>query len=266
MLHLTGYSLTLDDLKNFRQLGSKTPGHPENHLTEGIEVSTGPLGQGISNAVGLAIAERHMASIFNKPDFPIIDNHTIVICGDGCLQEGVSAEASSMAGHLGLSKLIVIYDDNQITIDGETELSFSEDVCKRYEAYGWNTITVESGNSVSDLSKLLHAIEQAKGEQDKPTLIKLRTTIGFGSTKQGTEKVHGSPLGAEDLKHVKKLFGFNPDESFVIPADVAAVFKQAGVSFCGYLVALRLSIPPPPSLSIHIALLFFSLCGLYWFL
>lgn len=227
MLHLTGYPLTIDDLKSFRQVGSKTPGHPENHLTEGIEVSTGPLGQGISNAVGLAVAERHLAAKFNKPGFPIVDNFTYVICGDGCLQEGVSSEAGSLAGHLGLGRLIVLYDDNHISIDGETELSFTEDVCKRYEAYGWQTIVVENGDNARDQTALLAAIETAKAETHKPTLIKVHTTIGFGSLKQGTEKVHGSPLGPDDIKHLKTSFGFNPEEFFAVPSEVLTVFHRA---------------------------------------
>lgn len=222
MLHLTGYNLSLDDMKAFRQVGSKTPGHPENHLTEGIEVSTGPLGQGISNAVGLAIAERHLAATFNRPGHNIVDHYTYVICGDGCLQEGVSSEACSLAGHLGLGKLIVLYDDNQITIDGETDLSFTEDVLARYASYGWHTQTVEKGDE--DMASILAAIEAAKAMTDKPSIIKVRTTIGFGSKKQHTESVHGSPLGAEDIRHVKQLFGFNPDESFVIPQEVAQHF------------------------------------------
>lgn len=170
MLHLTGYDLSMDDLKNFRQLYAKTPGHPENFLTSGVEVSTGPLGQGISNAVGLAIAEKHLAGVYNKEGYQLIDHHTFVICGDGCLQEGISSEASSLAGHLGLNKLIVCYDDNGITIDGHTDLSFTEDVGKRYEAYHWYVQTVEDGN---DLAAIAKAIENAKAEQHRPSLIKV---------------------------------------------------------------------------------------------
>lgn len=222
MLHLSGYGLSLDDLKNFRQLNSKTPGHPENHLTDGIEVSTGPLGQGISNAVGLAICEAHLAATYNKPDFTIFDNYTYVICGDGCLQEGVSAETASLAGHLGLGKLIVLYDDNQIQIDGSTDLAFTEDVLKRYEAYGWHTSYVPNGDD--DVEGILKAIEEAKAVTDKPSIIKVKTVIGYGSGKQGTEKVHGSPLGADDLKKVKKLYGFDPEQCFHVPEDVSAHF------------------------------------------
>eukprot|EP01121_Diplochlamys_sp_Union-15-3_P007329 TRINITY_DN1852_c0_g1_i3.p1 TRINITY_DN1852_c0_g1~~TRINITY_DN1852_c0_g1_i3.p1 ORF type:complete len:291 (+),score=58.23 TRINITY_DN1852_c0_g1_i3:64-936(+) len=193
MLHLTGYpDWTMDDLKAFRQLGSKTPGHPES-LFPGIEVTTGPLGQGLTNAVGLAIAEAHLAATYNKEKFTVIDNYTYVFCGDGCLQEGITSEASSLAGHLGLGKLIVFYDDNKITIDGSTDLSFTEDVIKRYEAYGWHTISVKDGNN--DLKAIEHAIDEARRETTKPSLIKVTTTIGYGSAKQGTEHVHGNPLG-----------------------------------------------------------------------
>eukprot|EP00004_Rigifila_ramosa_P026195 TRINITY_DN804_c0_g1_i1.p1 TRINITY_DN804_c0_g1~~TRINITY_DN804_c0_g1_i1.p1 ORF type:complete len:680 (+),score=137.38 TRINITY_DN804_c0_g1_i1:1-2040(+) len=225
MLHLTGYAVSMDELKRFRQLGSITPGHPENFLTPGVEVSTGPLGQGLSNAVGLALAEKHLAARFNKPGFPLIDNYTYVICGDGCLQEGVTSEASSLAGHLRLGKLIVLYDDNNITIDGETEISFTEDVIMRYQAYGWHTQVLTDGNS--DVDSILRAIEAAKAVADKPSLIKVKTVIGFGSKKQGTEKTHGAPLGAEDVAHVKKSFGFNPAESFVVPEPVSQLYRSA---------------------------------------
>lgn len=218
MLHLSGYEdMTVDQLKSFRQLGSITPGHPENFLTPGVEVTTGPLGSGISNAVGLAIAEAQMAANFNRPGHDVVDNFTYVICGDGCLQEGISSEASSLAGHLGLGKLIVCYDDNNITIDGDTSLSFSEDVNKRYEAYGWHTQTVED---VNDLHSLRAAITAAKAESEKPSMIKIRTVIGHGSTKQGTAATHGAPLGTADIEHVKKTFGFDPSQSFSIPEEV----------------------------------------------
>lgn len=218
MLHLTGYDLSLDDLKQFRQLGSLTPGHPENAITPGVEVSTGPLGQGISNAVGIAIAEKHLAAVFNRDGFNVIDHFTYVICGDGCLQEGISSEASSLAGHLGLGKLIVCYDDNKITIDGNTSLSFTEDVGKRYEAYGWHVQTVED---VNDLPSLSHAIENAQRETGRPSLIKIRTVIGYGSVgKAGTHGVHGAPLGAKDLAATKEKFGFDPAKSFDVPAVV----------------------------------------------
>lgn len=227
MLHLTGYERpTMEDLKSFRQLGSVCAGHPENFLLDAVEVSTGPLGQGISNAVGLAIAERHLAARFNRDDFQVVDHHTYVICGDGCLQEGVSAEASSLAGHLKLGKLIVLYDDNNITIDGETGLSFTEDVGKRYEAYGWHVTAVEDGNS-SDTSSLKAAIAAAKAVTNRPSLIKVRTVIGIGSLKQNTHSVHGSPLGAEDLAQFKERNGFNPAESFVVPDEVRACYAAA---------------------------------------
>jgi len=225
MLHLAGYEeWTMDELKRFRQLDSKTPGHPENHIVHGgIEVTTGPLGQGLANAVGLAIAEANYAAVYNKPDFELFNNYTYVFTGDGCLQEGVSSEACSLAGHLGLKRLIVLYDDNHITIDGETDLSFTEDVIKRYESYGWNTIVVKDGDH--DLKGIEAAIAQAQ-KSDKPTLIKVRTTIGFGSSKQGTEKVHGSPLGGDELKSVKTKFGFNPEEFFLIPNEVKERYAQ----------------------------------------
>jgi len=223
LLHLTGYSLRVEDLKTFRKLGSLCPGHPENYLTPGVEVTTGPLGQGLANAVGLAIAQEHLAAIFNKPDFPIFDNYTYVICGDGCLQEGVSGEACSMAGHMGLGRLIVLYDDNNITIDGDTDLSFTENVIQRYESYGWHTISVDQG---TDLLELEGAIAAAKAETDRPTLIKVKTLIGHGSAHAGTAKVHGGPLGDADIKQMKKRFGFNPEESFSVPPDVADAFSE----------------------------------------
>ena len=220
MLHLTGYEdMTMDDLKQFRQLGSRTPGHPESFMGKGVEVCTGPLGQGISNAVGLAMAEAHLAARFNKDGFPVVDNYTFVICGDGCLQEGVSSETSSLAGHLGLGKLIVLYDDNNITIDGSTDLSFTEDVGKRYEAYGWHVQTVADGNTGHE--DILAAVEAAKAVTDKPSIIKVKTVIGLGAVKENTHKIHGSPLGDADLKTFKTHYGFDPDEFFAVPAEVA---------------------------------------------
>jgi transketolase len=215
LLHLTGYPTTMEDLKQFRQLNSKTPGHPESHITTGIEATTGPLGQGFANAVGLAIAEAHMAATFNKPGFEIFNNYTFMIAGDGCLQEGVASEAASLAGHLKLGKLVAFYDDNHISIDGDTQVSFTEDVAKRFEAYGWHVIIVKDGNH--DLEAIARAIEEAKKVTDKPSLIKVFTTIGFGSLNQGTEKVHGSPLKADDIVQLKKAFGFNPEEHFAVP-------------------------------------------------
>ena len=222
MLHLTGYDLSLEDLKQFRQMHSRTPGHPENHVTPGVEVATGPLGQGISNAVGLALGQAHMAATFNRDGFTIVDHCVFVICGDGCLQEGISSEASSLAGHLKLGGLVVLYDDNNIQIDGSTDLAFTEDVVKRYEAYGWQTLLVEDGDN--DQAGLQAAIESAKAEKTKPTLIKVTTTIGFGSDKAGTAGVHGAPLGHADLARVKKAYGFDGETFFDVPADVRAAY------------------------------------------
>eukprot|EP00753_Platysulcus_tardus_P015041 PLAT4736.1.p2 GENE.PLAT4736.1~~PLAT4736.1.p2 ORF type:complete len:707 (+),score=374.04 PLAT4736.1:166-2286(+) len=223
MLHMAGYDVTMDDLKSFRQLESKTPGHPESFATPGIEVCTGPLGQGICNAVGMAIGQAHMAATFNKPEFPLVDHFVYAICGDGCLQEGVSGEASSLAGHLKLSKLIVLYDDNKITIDGDTSLSFTEDVRQRYLAYGWDVLTVEDGDN--DSSGILQAIRIAQ-KSPLPTLIRVRTTIGIGSGKAGTHGVHGAPLGGDDLAAVKTHYGFDPEVSFNVEDDVAAWFAD----------------------------------------
>uniref|UniRef100_M4BD13 transketolase n=1 Tax=Hyaloperonospora arabidopsidis (strain Emoy2) TaxID=559515 RepID=M4BD13_HYAAE len=224
MLHLTGYDLSIDDLKQFRQIGSKAPGHPENFCTPGVEVSTGPLGQGISNAVGLAIAEKHLAAEFNKDGLDIVDHFTYVICGDGCLQEGVSSETSSLAGHLGLGKLIVLYDDNRITIDGSTSLSFTEDVQQRYEAYGWHVQSVEEGNF--DHAAIEKAVEAAKAVTDKPSLIKIHTTIGFGSNIENTHSVHGAPLKPEDLAATKEKFGLKGTESFFVPEQVKKFYDK----------------------------------------
>lgn len=219
LLHLTGYDLPLEELKNFRQWGSLTPGHPEYGLTPGVEVTTGPLGQGISNAVGMAIAEKYLQARYNKDNYKVLDYKIYVISGDGCMQEGVSGEASSLAGHLGLNNLIVIYDDNRITIDGETELSFSEDVAKRYEAYGWKVITVD-GNG-HDMIAFEKALEAAKAEKDRPTMIKLRTHIGYGSPNfQDTHTAHGAPLGDEEIALIKKNNGWDPDQKFVVPDEV----------------------------------------------
>jgi transketolase len=226
LLHLCGYDLPLEELKQFRQWGSLTPGHPEYGHTPGVEVTTGPLGQGISNGVGMAIAQKYLAARYNKENFPIFDYKIYVIAGDGCLQEGVSGEASSLAGHLGLDNLIVIYDDNGITIDGETELSFTEDVAKRYEAYGWNVHTVGGdGHNIAELDRVL---EIAKKPNGKPTLIKFRSHIGFGSPNfQDTHTAHGAPLGVEECKLIKKNAGWDPDKTFVVPEEVAAHMGQA---------------------------------------
>jgi len=203
---------------------SITPGHPEAHDTPGIEVTTGPLGQGICNAVGLAMAQAHTAATFNKPGFNVVDNHTYCFLGDGCLMEGVSSEASSLAGHLQLGNLICIWDDNHISIDGNTNCAFTEDVAKRYEAYGWHVVTVEDGND--DLGGIEAAINEAKKVTDKPSLIKLKTIIGFGSLQQGTHGVHGSPLKADDIKQLKNKWGFNPEESFAVPKEVYDMYHK----------------------------------------
>ncbi|HEY9710704.1 MAG TPA: transketolase, partial [Oculatellaceae cyanobacterium] len=226
LLYLAGYEdLTLEDLKQFRQWESKTPGHPENFVNPGVEITTGPLGQGIANGVGIAMAEAHLAAKFNKPDFPIIDHYTYVILGDGCNMEGVSSEACSLAGHLGLGKLIALYDDNHISIDGSTDLSFTEDVGKRYEAYGWHVLVVEDGNT--DLDAIHKAIETAKSVTDKPTLIKVRTTIGYGSpNKADSHDVHGSALGASEVEATRKNLGWEY-EPFVVPEDALAHWRKA---------------------------------------
>lgn len=219
LLHLNGYPVTLDDLKQFRQLGSITPGHPENHITPGIDTTTGPLGQGIANAVGFAMAETHLAARYNRPGYNIVDHYTYAICGDGCLMEGISSEAASLAGHWGLSKLIVLYDNNHITIDGTTDVSFTEDVCGRFEAQNWNVIRVEDG---TDLNAIDAAITLAKSQHEKPTLISVRNHIGYGSPHmQDTSKVHGSPLGAEEIKLTKAAYGWPEDAQFYVPECVA---------------------------------------------
>jgi transketolase len=226
LLHLTGYNISLDELKSFRQWGSKAAGHPEYDPDCGIEVTTGPLGQGISNAVGMAIAQKYLANYFNREGFPIIDHKVYVIASDGDLQEGVSSEASSLAGHLGLDNLIVIYDDNHISIDGSTDLSFSEDRAMRYKAYGWNVRTVEGdGNDMAAFEK---ALKNAKREKQRPTLIKLRTHIAYGSpNKQDTAEAHGAPLGADEVKLIKQRFGWDPEKSFCIPPEVQAHMQEA---------------------------------------
>ncbi len=226
LLHLTGYdSVTIDDIKQFRQWGSKTPGHPETFETAGVEVTTGPLGQGIANAVGLAMAEAHLAAKFNKADCQVVDHHTYVIMGDGCHQEGVSSEAASLAGHLGLGKLIALYDDNHITIDGNTNVSFTEDVLKRYEAYGWHTIHVADGNT--DLAGIAKAIEEAKAVTDRPSMIKVTTTIGFGSpNKANTAGVHGAALGADEAALTRKNLGWEYGE-FEVPQESYNQWRQA---------------------------------------
>jgi transketolase len=219
LLHLTGFdSVTIDDIKNFRQWESQTPGHPENFVTPGVEVTTGPLGQGICNGVGLAIAEAHLAAKYNKPDCKVVDHYTYVIMGDGCNMEGISGEACSLAGHLGLGKLIALYDDNHISIDGSTDVAFTEDVSKRFEAYGWHVLHVENGNE--DLAAIGKAIEAAKAVTDRPTMIKVTTIIGYGSpNRANTAGVHGAALGADEIKLTRANLGWE-HEPFVVPADV----------------------------------------------
>lgn len=224
ILHLCGYKISMDDLKNFRQWKSITPGHPEFGLTEGVETTTGPLGQGFSNAVGMAIAQEYLASLFNKPDIKILDHFIYGICSDGDLMEGISHEAASLAGHLKLSKLIFFYDDNGITIDGKTSLAFSEDIKKRFEAYHWQVLTV---NDVNDLSQIDKAVEEAQKEKNKPTLIITKTNIGFGSpNKQDSSSAHGSPLGEAEVKLTKKNLGWWEDKFFYIPDEVSDHFNQ----------------------------------------
>ncbi|MGQ9608504.1 MAG: transketolase [bacterium] len=225
LLYLTGYGLTIDDLKQFRQWGSRTPGHPEYGLTPGVETTTGPLGQGISNAVGMALAERWLAEYFNRPGYNIVDHYTYVIASDGDMMEGVSGEASSIAGHLGLSKLICLYDDNHITIEGCTDLAFSEDICKRYEAYGWHTQRIDDD---ADLEDIANAIKNAQDEKGRPSLIAIRTHIGCGSpNKQDTSQAHGEPLGEEEVKLTKKNLSWEIEEPFVVPEEVLNHFRKA---------------------------------------
>jgi len=226
LLYLCGYDVSLEELKNFRQWASKTPGHPEYHTDCGIEVTTGPLGQGISNAVGMAIAEKFLAGYFNRNGFPVIDYKIYTIAGDGDLEEGVSSEASSLAGHLGLDNLIVIYDDNHITIDGDTKLTFTEDTAKRYEAYGWN-VQVVAGDG-NDMAAFEKALEAAKKQKARPSIIKLRTHIAYGSPNlQDTEKAHGSPLGDDEIKLIKENFGWDPEKTFYVPEEVLAHMRKA---------------------------------------
>ena len=221
-LHLCGYDLPLDQLKQFRQWGSKTPGHPEYKHTVGVETTTGPLGQGFANAVGMAIAEAHLASIFNKDDISILDHYIYGICSDGDLMEGLSHEAASIAGHLKLGKIIFFYDDNGITIDGPTSLAFSEDIGKRFEAYGWHVQHVDDVNNLEALQK---ALLNAQNADDMPSIIVTKTHIGYGSPhKQDTSGAHGSPLGEEEVKLTKKNLNWPEEPAFLIPDEVSEVF------------------------------------------
>ncbi len=221
LLHLTGYQMPMEELKRFRQLGSKTPGHPEFWDVPGIETTTGPLGQGLSNAVGMALAERMLATRFNRPDYEIVDHYTYAIAGDGCLMEGVTSEASSLAGDLGLGKLIVFYDDNEISIEGSTDLAFKEDVLQRYEAYGWQVLSIDG----HDQEEILKALEDAKADTSRPTLIAAKTKIGKGSPLEGSAKSHGAPLGKENIVALKKALGL-PEDEFYVPDKVYKHFEQ----------------------------------------
>ncbi len=222
LLHLSGYGLSMDEIKRFRQLHSKTPGHPENTLTDGVEITTGPLGQGFANGVGMGIAAAHFAAKFNKRGFPVVDNYIYCICSDGDLMEGVSSEAASLAGHLGLGNLIYLYDDNRITIDGSTDLAFTEDRTKRFEAAGWHVSEVADGN---DLNAIETAIREAQKVKDKPSLIRVRTIIGYGMPKQGTSKAHSDAPGVDAVKETKRNLGWPENKSFYVPKEVYAKFR-----------------------------------------
>ncbi|MER3375025.1 MAG: transketolase [Allomuricauda sp.] len=225
-LYLTGYDIGMDDIKDFRQLHSKTAGHPEKHLLQGVEVTTGPLGQGFANGVGFAIAQKYMAARFNKPQFNLFDYKIYAICSDGDLMEGISAEAASLAGHLKLGNIIYLYDDNHISIEGDTDITFTDDTAKRFDSYGWHVQELDDGNDVEALSK---AINQAKEETERPSLIKVRTHIAYGSpNKQDTGEAHGSPLGEEEVKLVKQNFGFDPDSKFDVDDEVLNLYRDAG--------------------------------------
>jgi transketolase len=223
LLHLTGYDLPMEEIKRFRQWESRTPGHPETEITPGVEATTGPLGQGISNAVGMAAAEAHLAARYNRPGFPLIDHCTYVIASDGDLMEGVGSEAASLAGHLGLGKLIVLYDDNKISLSGSTALCFTEDVPARFAAYGWNVLTVADGNDVPSVAK---ALADARAQSAKPTLIRVRTHIGYGAPKkQDSSEAHGTPLGADELRGAKEKLGWPVEPMFLVPAEALAVYR-----------------------------------------
>ncbi|MEA2172917.1 MAG: transketolase [Blastocatellia bacterium] len=224
LLHLTGYDLPLEELKNFRQWGSKTPGHPEYGLTPGVEITTGPLGQGFANGVGMAIGAAHLAAQFNKPEFPLIDHYVYAIVSDGDLMEGVASEAASLAGHLKLGKLIYLYDDNHVTIEGFTSLAFDENVPQRFAAYGWHTMTVEDGN---DLDAIERAIRDAQSVADRPSLISVKTTIGYGMPTAGTRKAHSDPPGEEAVRETKRHLGWPEDKTFYVPAEALAHFRSA---------------------------------------
>src|SRR6266576_2951986 len=224
LLHLTGYDLSLDEIKNFRQWGSKTPGHPENVLTPGVEITTGPLGQGFSNGVGMAMGAAHLASRLNQKDFSLIDHYIYAIVSDGDLMEGVASEAASLAGHLKLGKLIYLYDDNRVTIEGFTDLAFSEDVPKRFDAYGWHTSTVADGN---DLAAIEAAVRDAQSVGDRPSLISIKSTIGYGMPTAGTRKAHSDPPGEDAVRETKRHLGWPEDKQFYVPDEAMGHFREA---------------------------------------
>lgn len=231
LLHLFGYGLTMEDMKSFRQLDSLTPGHPEYGHTTGVEATTGPLGAGMAMAVGMAMAENHLAAVFNKDNYPIVDHYTYVLGGDGCMMEGISYEAFSLAGSLGLGKLIVLYDSNNISIEGDTDIAFREDVQKRFQAFGFQTLLVEDGNDLEAISK---AIEAAKADTTRPSMIEIKTKIGFGCpAKEGKASAHGEPLGVENVAALRKNLGWETEESFTVPEDVYANFKSIAAANAG---------------------------------
>jgi len=222
LLHLSGYDVSMDDLKEFRQLEGTTPGHPEVHVTDGVEATTGPLGQGIANGVGMAMAEAHLAATYNKEGYPVVDHFTYVLCSDGDLQEGISHEAASLAGHQQLGKLVMLYDSNDVQLDGPTDKAFSEDIKKRFEAYGWDYTRVEDGNHLADIND---AITKAKAVSDKPSIIEVRTEIGYGAPNAGTAEVHGAPLGPDGTEEAKKSYGWDA-EPFSVPDEVYDRFNE----------------------------------------
>ncbi|WP_151088644.1 transketolase [Hymenobacter baengnokdamensis] len=227
LLHLYGYDLSLDDLKQFRQMDSRTPGHPESHITPGVEVTTGPLGQGFANGLGMAMAEAHLGALYNKEGHaPVQDHYTYVLVSDGDLMEGIASEAASLAGHLQLGKMIYLYDDNKISLDGPTSFAYTENAMQRFDAYYWHTQHVQDGNSLDEIE---NAIRVAQSVKDRPSIIAVRTIIGFGSPLAGTSKSHGSPLGADNVKATKKFYGFDPEQSFQVPAEVYEHLRQPGL-------------------------------------
>ena len=225
LLHLFGYgNLSIEDIRNFRQLGSLTPGHPEYGCTPGVEATTGPLGAGMGMAVGMAMAEAHLAAVFNKEDYPVVDHYTYVLGGDGCMMEGISYEAFSLAGTLKLGKLIVLYDSNKISIEGDTDIAFQEDVRKRFEAFGFQTLVVEDGNNLAEIAA---AIEAAKQDTSRPTMIQVKTKIGFGCpAKEGKASAHGEPLGADNVTALKENLGWTSQEPFYLPQEVYDHYKE----------------------------------------